>query len=133
MKDLKSVIKAIAAIAPVSGKATAAAIAIDRQGYESVTVVSTLGAGAYTSSAYYTPTLTESDDGVTYTAVPENKYIGDLTPVKATISAAEVRTIGYIGDKRYVKFAQVVTGTLGADVIVAAVAVLGHPHLSPVA
>lgn len=132
MKDQKSLIKAVEAVAPVVGKATPTAIAIDRQGYESLTIVATLGAGAYTASLYYTPTLTESDDGTTYTAVDASKYIGDLTAVKATIAANQVSTIGYIGDKRYVKFTFTVTGTLAADVTVAAMAILGHPHLAPV-
>jgi hypothetical protein len=125
-------IKVAEAIAPVTGKATGAAIAIDRQGYESVTIATDLGAGAYTSSAYYTPTLTDSEDGTTYAAVEAGKYIGDLTPVKATLAANQVKTIGYIGDKRYVKFAFVVTGTLAADVTISAMVILGHPHLSPV-
>ena len=133
MKDQKSLFKAQEAVAPVVGKATTTAIAIDRQGFEALTIVATLGAGAYTSSLYYTPTLTESDDNSTYTAVAADKYIGDLTAVKATIAANQVRTIGYIGDKRYVKFTFTVTGTLAADVTVGAMAILGYPHLAPVA
>ncbi len=133
MKDQKSVIKIVEAVAPVTGKATAAAIAIDRQGFEFLTIVADLGAGAYTASAFYTPTLTHSDDGTNYEAVDADQILGELSTVKATIAANQLTKIGYIGEKRYVKFAFVVTGTLAADVSVAAFGILGHPHLSPVA
>ncbi len=133
MKDQKSLLKVVEAVAPTSGKVTTTAIAIDRQGYESLTITSVLGACAFTGSAYITPTLTESDNGTDYTAVAANKYIGDLTPVKATLAANKVSTIGYIGDKRYVKFSFVVTGTLPTDVDLVALGILGHPHLAPVA
>ena len=110
MKDQKSLLNVVQAVAPTSGKVTTTAIAIDRQGYESLTIAALLGPCVYTSGIYITPTLTESDNGTDYTAVDSNKYIGDLTPVKATLAATQVSTIGYIGDKRYVKFTFTVTG-----------------------
>jgi len=131
MKDQKNLIKAALAVPVTIGKVSVVGLVIDRQGYEAVTFASVIGAGAYSTEEKVAPVLFDSDDGTSYVVVPAHKYLGSLDAVSIVIESDEIRTIGYIGDRRYVRLDFEVTGTLAADVILSALAILGHPFQAP--
>jgi hypothetical protein len=133
MKDLKAGIKFLEAAAPAVAKASIEGGDIDLKGFRSCVFEAVIGAGAYEATKCVAPVLEESDDGTTYAAVDEADYDGDLSAVADTIAANEYRSIQYHGYKRYVRLSFEVTGTLAADVLLGAWAILGHPHLAPTA
>ncbi len=133
MRELKSKINIVEATAPAVAKATIAGNAIDRKGFDSLTILAVIGAGAYAAAKTVTPVLTESDNGTDYTAVDAAHYDGDLSIVNDTLAANSERVIAYTGHKRYVKFGFTVAGTLDANVLLGAYAIKGHPHLMPTA
>lgn len=135
MKDMHSNIKVITAITPAAVGTSGAAggklsAAIDRRGYESVEFVFNYStAGASTDTV--TPIVYESDTATSagFTAVADADLIG--TEAAITISAAGAGKIGYRGNKRYVGIR--LYGTGHATGTVGAIAILGNPHLAPVA
>jgi hypothetical protein len=133
MFDLKNEIKVDKAlsIGAISTNATTAGDAITFNGFGSLTFV--IQSGSLTDGTY-TPKITDSEDGTTYVEVTDaTKLLGTIA--NATFAATDdnkIKTIGYIGNKPYVKLSIVSTsvtsgGTLGATVI------KGHPTSSPVA
>ena len=131
MKDQKNLIKAVLAVPATTGKISVEGRAIDRQGYEAVTFAAVIGAGTYSAEEMIVPAMLDSDDGTGFVAVPAHKYLGSLDEVSIVIESDEVRTIGYIGDKRYVRLDFEVAGTLASDVSLSALAILGHPFQAP--
>ena len=130
-KDLKnSILEKVALnIQAISSDTTTDGAAIDTKGYQSVTFV--LQSATLTDGTY-TPVIEESDTGDfsgEENAVADADLLG--TEAAAAFAAAddnEVRRIGYVGNKRYVRLTLVSTststgGTLGA------VAILGHPEV----
>lgn len=133
-KDLHSNIKVITAIAPQAvgtsgaggGKTSAV---IDRQGYKAVEFVMSSGLSA-TAVDTITPVVKECDTtGGTFTSVADADLLGSEDPL--TLAAAGSKSIGYRGNKRYLKFQLYGVGT--ATALVAATAVLGKPDVAPVA
>ena len=127
MKDLHSKIGVVQALAPVVVAATATSSAIDMQGFNSAVVV--VNSGAIVGSGDYTVSLTECDtsDG-TYTAVAAGDLIGTFP---ASLEAASVAKVGYIGTKRYLK--TVTTKNSGTSIAVGIVVLQGNPSDAPVA
>jgi hypothetical protein len=133
MFDLKNSIKVDKAlnIGAISSNTTTAGTAIDLTGYNSLTFV--IQSGTLTDGTY-TPKIEESSDNSTFTEVTDTtKLLGTIAG--ATFASTDdnaVKTIGYIGNKPYVKLSIVSTsvtsgGTLGAT------AIKGHPVNSPIA
>lgn len=130
--DLKNNVSATNAlnIQAISSNTSVAGVSIDTKGFESATFA--IQSGTLTDGTY-TPEVSESDDNITFTAVADDFLIG--TEANAVLVATDdnkVKTIGYVGKKRYVKLTITSTGvtsggTLGASVI------LGHPISAPVA
>lgn len=117
MRDIALVSKPLFAI-PYDLAADAVPAVIDRKDWDSVMFVRVLQAGAYTSANYLTPSLKESDDGETFTDVDADKITGDsMDPVKATVAAAEIFAYSYIGNKRYLKFSDTLTGELATTYV----------------
>jgi hypothetical protein len=130
-KDLKnSILEKVALnIQAISSDTTTDGAAIDTKGYQSVTFV--LQSATLTDGTY-TPVIEESDTGAfsgEENAVADADLLG--TEAAAAFAATddnEVRRIGYVGNKRYVRLTLVSAststgGTLGA------VAILGHPEV----
>ena len=82
-----------------------------------LTVTFALMCTAYTDGTH-TLTLDESDDDVTYTAVPAAKLIGSLPAITSVTAALEViDTVGVFSNMRYIRPSIVSTGvTTGATV-----------------
>ena len=143
MRDMATYMKAVTSIeADDALAADNTEVSVDRAGYESVTYVISSGAGGITFSGTNKIEfkLTHSDDDVTYTAVEAGDVIGAegdavgaggivLTFDEARAAADYV--IGYVGHKRYTQLLADFSGTHGTGTPIAAVAILGHPHLAP--
>lgn len=136
MKDLHNNIKVVDAVSPVSttGNTAIVGLTVDRQGFNSVEFVVTLGT-ITTAGTTYTVEVQESDTTTSgdFTAVADVDLLG--TEAAASFVDSEVNTskkVGYIGIKRYVRVKVTPAGNTGASTF-GAVAVLGTPALAPTA
>jgi hypothetical protein len=146
MRDLVSRVAISSPHFPAVLTATPSAVTVDRRGYESVTFAVDTGAGGitFTGTNKIEWTMTESDDGSTWTNVTTgsvrgaagtepaitNGIVEAYTSAKAAASTTEY---GYVGDKRYVRLTPVFGGTHSTGTLVGTKAVLGHPANSPAA
>lgn len=133
--DMKNNIKVLNAfdIQTVSSDTTTNGDIIDLKGFEACTFVFQTGT---VTDGDYTVLIQEGDDsGLSdAAAVADSDLIG--TEADASFAADTddnaVSKIGYIGDKRYVRFNVVSTNT-SSGAVIGAVGVLGHAALAPVA
>ena len=139
MKDLANIITPRRVLSPVSVSADTALVGqiIDKNGYESVTYVIATGSIG-DANVTFTTLLEESDDsGMSGAAsVADADMLG--TEVLASFQYDddnEVRKLGYIGSKRYTRLTITPSGNSGtpSEALLAAVAILGHPQIAPVA
>lgn len=134
MKDLFNNVTVKTAIAPVSVSDNTAQVSsiIDRQGYESVTFAIASGSLADADATF--AVLVEDGNAANLSdaaAVNDANLLG--TEVLAGFTFADdnaTRKICYVGGKRYVRLTITPSGNASAA-LMAAVAVLGHPHVTP--
>lgn len=134
--DLHNNIGAKNAVAAVAGAATGKVV--DRVGFEGVEFLISYGTVTATN-ATITPVVKEGDVTGTMTSVADADLLG--LEANAAIAAAATRTsgvsknvvkrVGYKGLKRYVQCNILQTVTAAAPVAV--IALLGRPHIAPVA
>lgn len=134
MFDTKNNLKMARALSPaaITSNTTTNGTVVDRLDYQSLTlalVSSTITDGTFT------PVLKESDTGA-FGGEENDVADADLlgTEAAAVFVAADdntLKTLGYIGQKRYVRLSIVTTGVTSGGTI-GAVAVLGDPHVAPV-
>lgn len=136
MRDLHNNVDIKRVISPVSVADTTAQVGqiIDRQGFESLEYVIAIGSVA-DADATFTVLLEEGEAAnlSDATAVADKDLLG--TEVLAGFQFDddnECRKLGYIGNKRYTRLTITPVANASAAVL-AAVAVLGHPNLSPTA
>ena len=134
MKDLFHSIHPVLAIAPVSVSDNSPLVSavIDRQGYDSASFVIVTGA-LVDADATFAALLEESDNGTDFTAVADSDLLG--TEALASFTFAEdnkTRKLGYVGAKRHLRLT-VTPAANASSALIAAVALLGHPHLAPTA
>ncbi|BBE74568.1 hypothetical protein [Oharaeibacter diazotrophicus] len=135
MRDLIHSIKPTKVIAPivVSDNTAAVGAIVDRLGYDSVSYVIQTGVLA-DADATFAVLLEESDasDMTGAAAVADADLLG--TEAAASFTYADdgaVKTLGYIGSKRYTRLTVTPTGNSGSAPI-SALAILGHPASAPV-
>ena len=134
MRDLYSNLTIRRAISPVSESGNTALVSqvIDRQGYESL--VFAIATGSIGDADATFAVLVEDDDDVAFgtgAAVVDAELNGTEAAAGFQFDDDnEVRKIGYRGNKRYVRLTITPTGNASAALI-SAVAILGHPALSP--
>lgn len=127
MRDLFNNIGTTLALAPAVQAAAVTGPAIDLLGVGRIAFAVTTG--AIVGSGEYGLTLQESDDGSTGWA---NVAAGDVqTNAPATLDAASVYRLGYLGAKRFVRLSLTKAG--GTSIAAGAVAVLGSTLDRPVA
>jgi hypothetical protein len=130
MRDLKSNIKPVQSLVPINRNAAANGAGVDTLGFNSAAVVFSTGAIGGTASPTFTFEVQESADNVNFTAVADADIRG-LEPVVTT--ANQVATVGYIGNKRYVRASlKTVAGTT-PTLDCSATVILGHPAAAPTA
>lgn len=147
MKDMHSVMSAIAGIGPVVLAADNTPAAIDTRGYDAVEILLGIGIGGITFTAddRITIELSHSDDNAAYEAPAITDLLGVASVsagasgysvvkslVAAHAAAADYR-FGYVGGKRYLKLLFNFAGTHGAGTPLHAVFLGLHPALAPVA
>lgn len=127
MRSLEPNIGAVQMVAPVVLTGNNTASAVELQGFESACLV--VNTGAIVGAGDFSIKLQESDDtaGGTFTDVTAEHQTGD---VPATLEAASVYRLGYIGVRRYVR--TVVTKSSGTSIALGAVLIKGHAHEVPV-
>lgn len=128
MRDLKSNIKVVQSLVPISRTAAGNGLGVDTTGFNSVLVSFICGAIGGTSTPTFTFEVQESADNSTFTAVADV----DLRGTEPVVTAAGVAaTVGYIGYKRYVRaILKTVSGTTPTLDCAAAV-ILGLPTAAP--
>ena len=136
MRDLHNNVKVSRAISPVNETGTTALVSqiIDTKDYDSLEFVIATGSLADANATY--TVLVEDGDNASLT---DNAAVVDAQLIGTEAGAAfqfdddnEVRKIGYIGNKRYVRLTITPVGNSG-DSYISAVAVQGHAHAAPVA
>jgi hypothetical protein len=135
MKDLHSKLKVVSLIDVATLAADSALIAVDRQGYEGVEIVLSIGIGGitFTTSNKVEFVLTHSDDNSSYSNVADADMLGVtgisngiIKSLVAAHAAASVHRYGYKGNKRYLKLLADFSGThatgtpIGANALLAA-------------
>ncbi len=136
MKDMHKNIKTLNVIAPQAVGTTGIAggklsAVIDRRGFEAVEFTMNAG-GSATVADTVVPVVYEADaTGGSFTSVADADLIGDETALTLATAAGQAKSIGYRGNKRYLKLRLYGVGT--ATAVVAATAHLGHPHNAPIA
>ncbi len=135
MKDTKNnlLVEVAVPVTAFAGNITMVGEPIDLKGYNSCTFAVYAG---QTTDGTYTPAIFESDTGVfsgEETAVSDDDLLG--TEALAAISGGAdqvVKTLGYIGQKRYVQ-ARLVSTSVTTGGSVGILAIKGHPYIAPVA
>lgn len=125
-KDAYSNVAALPAIVPAVKTAAGDGITIDRKGYDALLFVA--NSGAVAGDGDFGIKVQESADGSTWADAAADDVLGS-TP--ATLAANSAYRLSYIGKQRYVRLALTKEG--GTSLALGAVAVLGLPHLAPVA
>lgn len=128
MRDLKSSIKPVQSLVPISRTAAANGTGVDTIGFNSASVVFSGGAIGGTATPTFTFELQESDDNTTFTAVADIDKRGD-EPVVTT--ANTVSQVGYIGNKRYIRAALKTVAGTSPTLDCSATVILGHPSVAP--
>jgi hypothetical protein len=130
MQDMTKELKKLVAFnfQTIDADTTTGGNAIDLQGYEACDF--TIVAGNLTDGVF-TPLIEESDaSGSGYTAVADDDLIG-LEADAAVDADNEIKSIGYVGHKRYVKLS-IVSSATDAGGPVGAIVTLGHARHNPV-
>jgi hypothetical protein len=143
IRDNYSNVQCVQALAPAVRTADVNSSNIDRQGFGSVTVVASFGTTADTlnTTNKIEARLFDSDDGITFTLVPDTSIIGVTQVVDGAMFArvdsnAKANTLyrlGYRGVKRYLRIFLDFSGTHTAGTPTAAYAIMGHPSSAPLA
>lgn len=141
MKDNHAGMKALVAIGAATLSADNTPAAVDLRGFNSATIVLSIGVGGITFSSTNKIefVLTHSDDDTTYTAVTTDDMLGVTVAsggiIKALTSAhaaAAAYRYGYVGNKRYLKLLADFSGTHGSGTPIAANVIAGDPAIGPV-
>ena len=134
--DLLNSIHPLRAISPVSVADNTAQVSqiIDRRGFDSLTFVIATGSIADADATFAVLVEHGDNSGLSdAAAVPDAELIG--TEVLAGFQFDddnETRKVGYKGSKRYVRLT-ITPANNASAALLCAVAVLGHPALSPTA
>lgn len=127
--DQKTSLKAVKAlnIASIATSTTTAGSSIDTKGFESLTLFVELGAR---TDGTFLPLVQDSDDNSTFADVIDQFLIG--TEAEASLNTANtVKSIGYVGKKRYVKLS-IVSSAVTSGATVSATAILANASKRPV-
>lgn len=137
MRDLYHNVLVTQHLSPINSTVTRTSSTIDLQGYNSASVVISMGLAGDTlsGSLYWTLKIQHSDDDSTYTDVA----IADLNSSSLTVvvnSPSLDRTaynFGYAGSKRYLKAVATPTGTHSVGTPISMLALRATAAYSPVA
>lgn len=127
--DQKTSLKPVKAlnITAITSSTTTAGSSIDTKGFESLTLFVELGAR---TDGTFLPLIQDSDDNSTFVDVIDQFLIG--TEAEASLNTANtVKSIGYVGKKRYVKLS-IVSSSVTSGATASATAILANASKRPV-
>lgn len=137
MKDLYNKVlvkRAISAVTQTNSDTAIVSQIIDRQGFESVLFVISTG-GLTDADATFTVLLEEGDNS----ALSDNTAVADADLLGTELLAGfqydddnEVRKLGYLGVKRYLRLTITPSGNNSGAAPICAMALLGRPSMAPV-
>src|SRR5262249_10572474 len=122
-KQLSSSISVVEALAPAARTATATGVGVDLAGYESATVV--IHAGDWTDGEH-TWAIQDSADNDTFEAADAAHVVGDYPPGSGGGGDAQVSTLAYVGDARYIRVLNSVSGSPSTGLVSSALVIKGH-------
>ncbi len=129
MRDIKNNLSGVNSLVPATITASTNGSGVDLQGYDGAMVVFQAGtADTGNANETYTPSLEESDDNSSFSAVAASDLEGTL----ANMTANSAQRAGYKGAKRYVRAVMTLGGTT-PSIDVSALVVRGLPHHAPAA
>ena len=117
-------------LSPVIVAATTTTLALDTKGFESSTIVLNVGDFAFTDANSLTVSVQESDDNVTYGAVPSRKIVGAVPVLHTAAHKEVVHSFGVVDGKRYLKVKMTEKGNV--SVVISVFGLLSLPHEKPV-
>lgn len=127
MRDIKNNLDGVSSMDPASYTATTNGSGVDLRDYDGAMVVFQAGtADTGNGNETYTPSVDESDDNSSYSAVAASDLEGTLS----NMTANSVQRIGYTGSKRYVRAVLTLGGTT-PSIDASALVVRGLPHRAP--
>lgn len=108
---------------------TANGSAVDLQGYQAAVVV--INAQAWTDGTH-TFSIEESDaSGSGYTAVAAANLDGSAPAITAAGAQLATYRVGYLGNKRYIRAVQTITGSPSTGAIIGVQVLRMHPRKAP--
>jgi hypothetical protein len=127
MRDLKNNLDGVGSIDPASITATTNGSGVDLRDYDGAMIVFQAGtADTGNGDETYTPSVEESDDNSSFSAVAASDLEGSFV----NMTANSVQRVGYKGAKRYVRVVLTLGGTT-PSIDASALVVRGLPHQSP--
>lgn len=123
-KDLNKDVASATSLAPAVRTATANGTGVDTANFGSCMIVWNVGT---ITDGTHTPSIQESDDNSTFTAVAA----ADLSGTPAALTSNTNQEIGYTGRKRYVRAVITVTGSPSTGGAYAALVVRGNAKSLP--
>ena len=143
MRDLSNNIVGVASIAPVVLASDTDGTGVDLQGFESATVVLSVGIEGVTLSTTNKIEfeLEESTDNSTFTDVTSATSVTETSVGTGGLFFTDdgnadihaVTTIGYVGGARYIRVVANFSGTHGTGTPISATVIKGHPRHSTAA
>lgn len=113
--DIVDDVKVVASLPPLATTdGTRTGTAVDLFGYRAAMVIVDVGAR---TDGTHTPSLLESDDNSSYTAVAAGNLQGSFTAIAGSGQQNAVQQVGYIGTCRYLKAKIVTTGSTTGVVV----------------
>ena len=129
MRDMKNNMDAVNSLDPNSYTATTNGTGVDVRDFDGALVVFSAGTvDVGNADEVYTPSVEESDDNSSYSAVAS----ADLEGTLSNLTANSIQRVSYKGSKRYVRATLTISGTT-PSVQAAAWVVRGMAHQAPVA
>lgn len=142
MRDLHSNLGIVQSLDPAVTTSTRVGAPIDRQGYESVQHIVSLGVSGDTLSPSVSLSLKleDSEDGTNWTTIVNDSDVlgsaidgsGAFALVDDPAEDGRAISVGYVGDARYCRVLVELAGVHTNGTPVAAVALLGHGNVKPV-
>jgi hypothetical protein len=136
MRDQSNNLHILNAISPIAARTNNTAIVssiIDRRGYDSLTFGIAVGTNT-DADATFTVLVEDGENSALSdaAAVSDDNLVGTEALASYTFADdAESRKIGYVGGKRYVRLTITPAGNDSGNIFLAALAILGLPHVAP--
>lgn len=124
-REIKSLVAPSLSLAPKARTTSENGTGVDLRDYDAASVEFSCGV---LTDGTHTPSVEESDDDSSYTAVATADLLGTL----AALSSGSVQQVGYRGVKRYIRAVMTISGGPGTGAVSAANVLLGAPKFKPV-